>query len=162
MNKLLGFFTAVLLANSAGAQKVNFAGVWTNPKLEMISGIQYSNAVPKEIKVTQTKDSLKLERTSAGNDGDVTGTETISLNGKPLARVSKTSKRTVTTSATWSTDKKTLTINTTYSYAEKPAEAEYKNTEVWELSPEGTLLITKTSDAAVTDDWKIKAEYSKK
>lgn len=144
---MISFLAIVLLltANITQAQQSNFSGSWFNPNLEMIPGIQYSNAVPKQIKVTQTKDSLKLERTSAGSDGDVTVVETIPLNGKTVTRVGKTSKRTINNIATWSKDGKTLTIIS----------------EVWELSANGTLVITKTSDATVTDDWTIKAEYSK-
>jgi hypothetical protein len=158
---LLALLAIVLVANITKAQPTNFSGTWTNPNLEMISGIQYANAVPKQITVTQTKDSIKLETVSAGNDGDVTSTQTIALNGKQVTRVGKTSKRTIQTSATWSNNGKTLTFITTISYADKPKEAEYKNTEVWELTADGTLIITKTSDATVTDDWTIKAEYSK-
>ena len=46
------------------------------------------------------------------------------------------------------------------SFPDKPAEVEYKNTEVWTLE-DGNLLITKNSDATVTDDWTIKAVYTK-
>lgn len=152
---------AMLLALYTNAQQTNFSGSYSEPELEMIDGIQYSNAVPTKIKVSQTKDSIKLERTSVGTDGDVTSTETISLNGKEVSRVGKTTKRTIRNSATWSKDGKTLTLVTIYSYAEKPDEAEYKNTEVWELSGDGRLIITKTSDATVTDDWTIKAIYNK-
>lgn len=140
--------------------QTNFSGSWAEPQLEMISGKQYSNAVPKSIKVTQTKDSIKLEKVSANGEADITTVETVALNGKPITRVGKTSKRSIQMSATWSSDKKTLTIITIYSYPEKPTEAEYKNTEVWELN-DGALVITKTSDATVTDDWTIKATYSK-
>ena len=73
MNKYLVTILAIVLTTSfTRAQQTNFSGSWASPELEMISGIQYSNAVPSQIKVTQTKDSIKLEKNSAGNDGDVT------------------------------------------------------------------------------------------
>ncbi|MEP7375709.1 MAG: hypothetical protein ABI675_20090 [Chitinophagaceae bacterium] len=163
MNKYPMSFLAILMATTIlqAQQKINFSGSWDQPELEMVSGIQYSNAVPSKISITQTKDSIKLERTSPGNDGDVTITETIALNGRQTIRLGKTSKRTITTSATWSKEGQTLTLVTIYSYAGKPNEAEYTNTEVLELTPDGALLITKTSDAAVTDDWTIKGIYQK-
>lgn len=156
------FAAAVFLitTNYMNAQS-NFSGTWSDPDLKVIDGIQYSNAMPKQIKVTQTKDSIKLERTTVGNDGDITVAETFPLNGKKVIRITKTSKRTITTTAIWSNDGKKLTIVSTYSYSEKPADIEYKNTEAWSLSDEGSLTITKISDATVTDDWTIEGRYSR-
>jgi hypothetical protein len=152
-------FLALIAGYAINAQ-TNFSGTWGEPQLEMVSGKQYSNAVPKQIMVTQTNDSLIV--TSLENTADATPiTQRFSLNGKPSSRVGKTSKRTIVSTANWSSDKKTLTIVTAYSFAEKPAETEYKNTEVWELNSEGSLFITKTSDATLTDDWTIKATYNK-
>ncbi|MEP7374560.1 MAG: hypothetical protein ABI675_14295 [Chitinophagaceae bacterium] len=159
MNKHLMISLAVALtAITTQAQKANFSGTWSEPELEMISGKQYSNAVPKEITVTQTKDSIKIERTEI-DDSKIT--ETIALNGKTTSRMGRTSKRTIRTTATLTNNGNTLTLVTIFSYADKPDEAEYKNTEVWELSADGMLIIEKTSDATVTDDWTIKAIYNK-
>jgi len=157
---IIAITSSLLITNASNAQ-TNFSGTWSDPELEMISGIQYSNAVPKQIKVTQSKDSLKLESISAGNDGDVTNTTTIALNGKQSSRISKTSGRTIRTTATWNDRGTTLTILTLYSYANNPHKAEFTNTEVWELSDDGNLKIVKTSDADVTDDWTIKGIYKK-
>lgn len=152
---VIGMF--IITSNYA---QTNFSGIWSEPELQIVDGIQYSNAMPKLIKINQTKDSIKLERTTISNDGDVIITETLPLNGNNVTRVTKTSKRTINTTATWSGDGTTLTIISIYSYAEKPAEVEYKNTEVWTLA-DNQLVITKTSDATVTDDWTIKGSYKK-
>lgn len=159
MKKIMLSVFAVCISSLLFAQ-TNFSGSWKEPNLEMIDGIQYANAMPKQMDVVQTKDSIKI--TSFENAENATPfTQSFALKGKASSRVGKTSKRTITTSATWSADKKTLTFVTIYSYAEKPTEAEYTNTEVWALNENGQLIITKTSDAAVTDDWTIKATYSK-
>lgn len=159
MKKITLSLFAITVTTIVMAQ-TNFSGSWKEPQLEMIDGKQYSNAMPKQLDVVQTKDSIKI--TSLENAEDAKPfTQTFALNGKTNSRIGKTSKRTITTSATWSADKKTLTIVTIYSYAEKPAEAECTNPEVWTKSEDGQLVITKTSDAAVTDDWTIKATYSK-
>jgi len=158
--KKITFSLLTMFITSIGMAQTNFSGIWKEPQLEMINGIQYANAMPKQIDIVQTKDSIKI--TSLENAADAKSfTQSFALNGKVSSRIGKTSKRTITTSATWSADKKTLTILTIYSYAEKPSEAEYTNTEVWTKSEDGQLVITKTSDAAVTDDWTIKATYSK-
>jgi hypothetical protein len=158
--KILAALILLITTNYMYAQ-TNFSGTWSEPELEMVDGIQYSNALPNLIKVIQTKDSIMLERTTIANDGNTTATETFPLNGKKVIRVTKTSKRTITTTATWSDGGKVLTIISIYSYSEKPTEIEYKNTEIWTRSDEGSLMIVKTSDATVTDDWTIKGTYQK-
>lgn len=159
MKKITLSLLAITVTTIVMAQ-TNFSGSWKEPQLEMIEGLQYANAIPVEIEVVQTKDSIKI--TSLENTENAKpASRTFLLNGKVNNRISTTSKRTITTSATWSADKQTLTLITIYSNAEKPAEAEYTNTEVWTKNGEGQLVITKTSDAAVTDDWTIKATYSK-
>jgi hypothetical protein len=160
MKKQILAICIIASAAIANAQKVNFSGSWKEPELEMIDGIQYANAVPKEIKVTQTKDSLKVISIEIGENA-LPSTQTYALNGKTITIVGKKSGRTFTSTATWSSDGKILTIITTYSYANKPDAIEYKNTEVWSLPAAGELLITKTSDATETDDWTIKATYRK-
>jgi len=108
-----------------------------------------------------TNDMLNNKTKMDRNDGDMTKTTTISLKGKPVTRISKTSKRTIKTTASWSNNGKILTIVTLYSYTDNPGKTEYTNTEVWELTAEGNLKIVKTSDADVTDDWSINATYRK-
>jgi hypothetical protein len=160
MKKQLVTIALIVVATFAHAQKVNFSGNWKEPELEMIDGIQYANAVPKKITVTQTKDSIKVVSIEVGDEA-VPITQTFALNGKTISMVGKKSGRTFTSTTTWGSDSKTLSIVTTYSYANKPDAVEYKNTEVWSITANGDLLITKTSDATETDDWTIKATYKK-
>jgi hypothetical protein len=149
---------AFIISGRVGAQ-TNFSGSWSDPLLEMISGIQYSNAVPSQITVVQTKDSIKITRLE--NEENATPyTMTLALNGKTITYYATSSRRTINCTATLSNNGNTLTINTNFSFADKPAEVEYNNTEVWEVSA-GTLIITKVSDAKITDDWTIKAIYSR-
>ncbi|HLG41589.1 MAG TPA: hypothetical protein VI461_18050 [Chitinophagaceae bacterium] len=155
---LTSFFVIGLLTGLANAQQTNFSGNWIEPELEMLAGIRYSNAVPKGITVTQTKDSIKIMSLEVDDNNF---TQTIALNGETALRIGKTSKRTIRTKANWSNNGRTLTIVTTYGYVDNPDKAEYTNIEVWNLSLDGNLVIEKTSDADVTDDWIIKATYSK-
>jgi hypothetical protein len=157
MKNYLVLIATVLITTIANAQ-TDFSGAWAEPRLEMMDGIQYSNAVPKLLTVIQTTDSIKIIRVEVGAE---TGfTQVLALDGKTVSGVGKSSKRTVQYTATWGPGKKILTIKTVYSYAGKPAEPEYSNTELWEMVA-GDLVITKISDAAVTDDWTIKAIYKR-
>ncbi|MEP7376006.1 MAG: hypothetical protein ABI675_21600 [Chitinophagaceae bacterium] len=107
----------------------------------MINGKEYLNAIAQELTITQTGDSIKIMRvTPAGNDQSTTSTETLPLNGKELITLTS-SKRKKISSISFDKDKGIATIITTFSYADKPEEIEFKNTELWELNADGTLSI---------------------
>jgi hypothetical protein len=143
------------------AKAQSFAGHYALHSKEMIDGKEYLNAIAQELTVTQTKDSIKIVRvTPAGGDKTTTATEILPVNGKQLITTTS-SKRKRTSSISFDKDKGTAIITSTYSYADKPEEIEFKNTEIWALDPDGTLTVTKTSDASVTDDWTIKAVFKK-
>jgi hypothetical protein len=157
--QLLVFAASVCIGFVVKAQ--NFSGHYTQESKEMVDGKEYLNAIAQELTITQTKDSIKIVRvTPAGNDQTTTSTETLPLNGKQII-VTTSSKRKRVSFITIDKEKSTATITSTYSYADKPDEIEFKNTEVWDLDADGTLTITKTSDATVTDDWTIKAVFKK-
>jgi hypothetical protein len=152
---------AVALSSAFAINAQNFSGHYTLQSKEMIDGKEYLNAIAQEITVTQTKDSIKIVRvTPAGGDQTTTSTETLPINGKQVITTTS-SKRKKVVSVSFDKNKGVATIIGTFSYADKPEEIEFKNTEVWALDPDGTLTITKTSDAAVTDDWTIKAVFKK-
>jgi hypothetical protein len=158
MKSKFAFIIALLISGLVSAQ-TNFNGSWGEPELEMIEGIQYSNAVPKQMTIVQTKDSIKITKLE-NEDNASPYTLTLALNGKSVTYFATTSKRTINFTASLTNNGNTLKINYTFSFPDKPDEVEYNNTEVWEFSG-GTLTITKTSDATLTDDWTIKAIYSR-
>jgi len=158
MKRKLAFIIILFISGAAGAQ-TNFSGSWGEPQLEMISGIQYSNAVPNEVTVVQTKDSIRITRLE-NEENAKPYTITLALNGKAFSYIGANSKRTINFTANLSNNGNTLTITSTFSFPDKPGEVEYKNTEVWESSG-GALTITKVSDATLTDDWTIKAIYTR-
>ena len=158
MKKFL-FSIAFTLTIITVTQAQNFSGHYTIDSKEMIDGIEYLNAIAQEITVTQTKDSITITRvTPAGNDQTTTSTVALPLNGKVMASNAGNRKRTAVIS--FDKAKNTATIISTYSYEGKD-DVQFKNTEIWELSADGTLTIIKTSDATETDDWTIKAIFKK-
>jgi hypothetical protein len=158
MKRNLAFIIILFISGAAGAQ-TNFSGSWGEPQLEMISGIQYSNAVPNQVTVFQTKDSIRITRLE-NEENAKSYTITLALNGKAFSYIGTNSKRTINFTANLSNNGNTLTITSTFSFSDKPGEVEYKNIEVWEYSGR-TLTITKVSDATLTDDWTIKAIYTR-
>jgi len=157
--QLIGLGITMALTLSATAQ--NFSGHYTIQSKEMLDGKEYLNAIAREITVSQTKDSIKIVRiTPAGEGNTTTSTESLPLNGKQIT-IATTSRRKKTSFINFDEAKKTATITSTFSYADKPEEVEFKNTEVWSAADDGSLTIVKTSDATVTDDWTIKAVFAK-
>jgi hypothetical protein len=150
---------ALCAASIINAQ--NFSGHYTLQSKEMVDGKEYLNAIAKEITIAQTKDSFKITRiTPSSGDQTTTSTESFAWNGKSLVTTTS-SKRKKTSTINFDKSTNTATITYVLSYAEKPDEVEYKNTEIWNFGADGTLTITKTSDATVTDDWTIKAVFKK-
>lgn len=157
--QLLVLLVALTTAFALKAQ--NFSGHYTQQSKEMINGKQYLNAIAQELTVTQTKDSIKIVRmTPAGGGNTTSSTETLPLNGGQIITTTS-SKRKKVSSISFGKNKSTATVTTTFSYADQPEKIEFKNTELWDLDADGTLTITKTSDAALTDDWTIKAVFKR-
>jgi hypothetical protein len=124
-------------------------------------GKEYLNAIAKELVVTQTKDSLRITRFTSIGDGKTTlSDEVFSLNGKETISMTTTKRKRIS-SINFDKNKNLATITTILSYPDKYEEAQFKNTELWSISKDGTLTIVKTSDATQTDDWTIKALFKK-
>jgi hypothetical protein len=161
MTKKLIFLVFVILA-VCPLKAQNFSGHYVIESKRMINGVEYLNAIAKDLIVTQNRDSLKITRLIPSEDGETTtATESLALNGKSIVSMTLSNRK---KTATLSFDKvsRTATIVYVLSYMGKPEEIEFRNTEVWALNGDGTLTITKTSDATNTDDWTIKAVFKTK
>lgn len=144
-----------------GVKAQSISGHFVIQSKEIINGKEYLNAIAKEITVIHTKDSLMITRVIPAVDNQATTTtESIPLNGKAVVTTT-TSNRKKTAALTFSKDSREVTIIYILSFANKPEEVEFRNTEVWTMNSDGTLTIVKTADATVTDDWTIKAVFSK-
>jgi hypothetical protein len=77
MKRLLSVFTVLFFTSIAFGQKTDFSGTWTLKDQKSISGMLYSNGVPKKIKVTQTNDAVVLETTTANAQGQDITTQKI-------------------------------------------------------------------------------------
>lgn len=145
----------VFLSMPAWSQTpANFAGQWEYDKAASKPGVFARDYPGKEyIQVTQNKATfsyLMLYRME-GNPDFKTTTETYYLDGKE--RVDKKGSYSVKKTATWSPDKKTLTLITIQSEVKKGVVEEYLTRDIYQLSADGrTLTIEKLSKSKATGE----------
>ena len=145
------------------SQQTNFSGTWVIKEKQHVTGPEYINAMAKQIKVEQAKDSLIIETVTDGGEGkDVTSRQSYALNGKPSFATSATSKRKYTKTLAWSPDKKVLTITTIFSMPENEEETDLTRVETWTLSADGKHLnVDKKSIETRSETWEVKGAFEK-
>lgn len=138
--KLLLSFTMVFLSVSLSAQKpVDFTGTWIQDNAK-------SDAMYRTFNVTlvikQNPQTITFKQTYIGKDGKelTSNSFSFSLDGKEVTKeegggINKQS-------ATWSADKKTLTIK----YTRTMEKNLYGSTDTYTLSDDGQVLTVKTAD----------------
>ncbi|MBL7846340.1 MAG: hypothetical protein JNL40_02635 [Cyclobacteriaceae bacterium] len=147
---LLIFFIAPLYAQVPA----NFAGQWEYDKAASKPGVIARDYPGKEfIQITQnsaTFSYLLLYRME-GNPDFKTTTETYYLDGKE--RIEKKGTYSIKKTATWSPDKKVLTLITIQSEESKGIVEEYLTRDIYQLSADGrTLSIDKMMKSKKTGE----------
>jgi dipeptidyl aminopeptidase/acylaminoacyl peptidase len=161
MLKLISFFIAILFSTAVCAQ-TNFIGTWDIKEKQMVTGPQYANALPKQIKVSQTADSLFIESTSIGNGGqDYISRQSFAMNGKESERTNTSSKRKYVSGLQWSPDKSTLIFTTVFYVPENENTVDFTRIETWTLAANGQLNIDKKSIETRSETWEIKGIFEK-
>ena len=147
-------------ATAWAAKKTNFSGEWTlnESKSELGEGRMFS---PTKMTVQQDGNSITLERTRAGRDGEErTSKEVLTLDGKES--INKSENRTSTSTATWSKDGKTLTILTNTEINRQGEILEMKSTEIWTLEEDGKILKVQSDSTSPRGERSVKLVYDKK
>jgi hypothetical protein len=147
-------------ANAWAAKKANFSGEWAlnESKSELGEGRMFS---PVKLTVQQEGNSMTLERTRTGRDGEErTSKEVLTLDGKES--INKSENRTSTSTATWSKDGKTLTIVTNTEINREGETFQMKSTEVWTLGEDGKILQVQSDSTSPRGERSVKLVYDKK
>lgn len=162
MKRLLSLFTALLVTAVVFAQKTDFSGNWTLKDQHSISGTLYSNGVPKQIKVTQTKDNLTLEATTANAQGqDVTTTEKLAFNGEKF-ETTTASKRKKVVALNWDKEEKTFTNTSDLSQKTDTSKVEIRYTDTWSLEDgKKLIMVRKAENMSNGEVWESKSIYQK-
>lgn len=155
---LLGVFLLVP-ATSFAAGDEDFSGKWTLNESKSDLGEGRFGAASK-MSITQEKETITLERTRAGRDGEERITsETISLDGKE--NLSETENRKTVSVATWSADKSALTIKSTIEFNRQGEIMEIERTEILSLSEDGKVLSIQSAMVSERGDRSVTLVYDK-
>jgi hypothetical protein len=156
---LLTMAVVTLSAFTVTAQRANFSGDWKLDESKSELG-EFGGRVARSIKTEQKEDAITVTKTIPGfNGGDpITTIVTLTYDGKVVESEGfGGSKR--KSSAKWSDDDKTLTINTTMNFERDGQSFEFKSTENWTIK-DGLLSIV-THSTSPRGDMTTKAIYTK-
>ena len=150
----------LLPAHALAAKKADFSGEWAlNESKSDLGEGRFFSAV--KMAVTQEKNTMTLERTRVGRDGqERTNSEVLTLDGKE--NINKRENRSSTSTATWSDDGKTLTIKTDTEFNRQGETFKMKSTETWALGEDGKTLIIRSESSSRRGERSVTLVYDRK
>lgn len=140
-------------------KKLNFSGTWTlNEEKSEFGGYGRFWASNKLIIVQKGK-KLSIERFSTGPSGEEFNvTENYTLDGKECENtIFEQSKKKST--ANWSEDKKSLTINSTLKLQWEGQEMEIKSNEIFSLEEDGNSLAIRSTSSTSFGEFSVTFVY---
>ena len=149
----LFFFSFTMMADRA-----NFSGDWKLNESKSELG-ELGGFVARSLKVEQKENAVTITRTTPGfNGGDpVTTTVTLTYDGKITESEGYAGSKRKST-AKWSDDGSTLTVNNTITFERDGQTNEFKSTETWTIK-DGLLSIVTHSNSP-RGEATIKAIYT--
>jgi hypothetical protein len=152
---------SLILSATTFAQSTNFSGSWAYNESKSKAGEGGMRMLSQKISITQDDKSLSLERAFTGQDGtEIKTTETYTLDGKESVNpVFNTSKKSI---ATWSADKKTLTVASNMVFDMNGEKNEIKTNEVYTLLEAGKALSIDSQSTSSMGERKATLVYDKK
>jgi hypothetical protein len=160
--KLLSLFIAPVLVLSiiSMPDRANFSGEWKLNEGKSELGDFGGRFAARTIKVEQKEDAISISKTAPSfNGGDATTTESLTFDGKVSeTTVFGSSKKKST--AKWSDDGQTLTISYSVLFEREGQTTEFKGTETWTLTKEGSLSLVTVSSSPRGENT-TKAVYDK-
>ena len=147
MKKQSYLFVAMFVLMVAGllvAAGTDFTGTWVLDESKQEAADGGPRMVAGKIIITQGDNSFSTERNMSNEMmGDFTISTNTTLDGKESTSEEQFGTRKST--AAWSDDKKTLTVNSILNMNFNGEDMEMKSTEVWTLEDENTVLKLKTT-----------------
>ena len=137
----------ILFSFTTVADRVNFSGDWKLDESKSELG-DFGGRVARSIKVDQKDIAITITRTTPGfNGGDpVTTTVILTYDGKVTESEGFGGSKRKST-AVWSDDGSTLTVNNTITFERDGQTSEFKSTETWTMTKEGLLSIVSHSNS---------------
>jgi len=156
-------FISIFLLSTAStfAQKSDFSGAWTYSESKSKLPQSGFRMIATRINVIQSDLSVSIERVSKGRDGDERITkEVITLDGKECENVVFQDRKRKST-AKWSADGKSLTINSVMTFERNGETMEMKSSEVWSLSDDKNSLTLESTSNGRNGEVKATLVYEK-
>ncbi|MBB5437280.1 hypothetical protein HDC92_000948 [Pedobacter sp. AK017] len=159
MKKIL--MIALVLAGFSVEGQTNFTGIYKLKEKTHVSGPEYSNALPSQMKIEQRKDSLLIVSTTIGADGQETQVKTaFAMDGKKVVTANPKTGRKYARSMSWTTDGKVLKLVTVFYLQDNASEVDFTREESWSLDA-GLLMVQKKSIENNSENWEAKGTYTK-
>ena len=160
--KILPLFIvpAVLMSFISLPDRINLSGEWKLNEGKSELGDFGSRFAARTIKVEQKDDAVTISKTAPSfNGGDVTTTETLTFDGKESETTvfGSSKKKSI---AKWSDDGQTLSITYSILFERDGQTSEFKGTETWSLTKEGSLSLQTVSSSPRGENT-MKAMYDK-
>jgi hypothetical protein len=157
------FITLSLLISSLsfGQGAVNFSGSWSFNESKSNLGEGGFRMISQKLTILQDDKSFKLDRSFTGQDGEERKmSETYTLDGKESENpVFNTSKKSV---ATWSADKKSLTVSSVMVFEMNGEKNEIKTVEVYRIADSDKTLSIDSQSTSSMGERKATLVYDKK
>jgi hypothetical protein len=137
----------LLLSFTTIADRANFSGDWKLDESKSELG-EFGGRVARSLKVDQKDNAIVITRTTPGfNGGDpVTTAITLTYDGKVTESEGFNGSKRKST-AGWSADGSTLTINNTITFERDGQTNEFKSTETWTVTKDGSLSVVAHSNS---------------
>jgi hypothetical protein len=160
MKKIL-ILIALLSFSTALFAQTNFSSSYKLKEKAHVSGPEYGNALPSQMKIEQRKDSLLIVSTTIGTDGQETQVKTaFAMDGKKAVTVNPKTGRKYARSLSWAPDSKVLKLVTVFYLPDNATEVDFTREETWTL--DGTSLqVQKKSIENNSENWETKGIYTK-
>ena len=142
------FIVCMLLLSTMSAyaqdKKSDFSGSWKLNEGKSQMGEGRGRMIATKMKITQDASMLTNEKTSVRQSGEeINTTEKVTFDGKETDNSANNRKRKST--ASWSADGKTLTINATSIFERDGNTMEIKSVEVYKSGADNTIIIESSS-----------------
>jgi hypothetical protein len=168
-NKLLftlrgGLFSALIIVTSSvsfGQSAANFTGSWAFNEAKSNLGEGGGRMVSQTLTIAQDASTFSLERAFTGQDGTERKiSEKYTLDGKESVNpVFNTTKK---STATWSADKKSLTVSSAMVFEMNGEKNEIKTVEVYKLADADKTLTIDSQSTSSMGERKATLVYNKK
>lgn len=155
-------FAFLVAAKTAFSQKADFSGNWSLEKRTSLSGTDYANGVPKEIKIILRPDSIIINRVTTGQNGEeISIVESISFDGNPTLSITPSMNKKSST-IKWSANGEEY-VETANLCAPDEDKPNRKITYTWSLANDGkTLALIRVDENFLNGEtWSMKGVYKK-